>query len=146
MIRFAPLLGVLALAGACATPVAGPNAPAGSATIPTAAIALGDWRSASASSTLQEFSRTITQRYGPGLALTAVIADLRRNDFNCAEPPQGGRGSPPDFVCRHTVTANSCTHTWQVHVFDANGDGRLAESRGLYDRRCGSDGLLGGPG
>jgi hypothetical protein len=94
---------------------------------------------------LRDFEQTVTARYGAGLAISAVASDLRRNDFNCSEPPQSGRGSPPDQVCRRTITASGCTHTWQVHVFDTNGDGRLAETRGLYDRRCGSDGLLGGP-
>jgi len=146
MSRFAPLLGLLVLAAACATPVAGPNAPTGSATIPSTPISLGDWRNGSAAAALQEFQTTITSRYGAGLALSAVGADLRRNDFTCADAAQSDRGSPPDEICRRTISANNCTHTWQVHLFDTRGDGRLAETRGLYDRRCGSDGLLGGPG
>ncbi len=94
---------------------------------------------------MQSFERTISSRYGAGLQLSAVTADLRRNDFTCSAPG-AGRGDPPAQVCRRTVTAEGCTHTWQAHLFDAGGDGQLARTRGLYDRRCGGDGLLGGPG
>jgi hypothetical protein len=141
----------LALAlGACETiPVGGPMAPSGPATIPSSPLELGDWRHASESATLEAFQQTVTSRYGAGLAVTAASADLRRNEFNCgAAPPrtEGGRGDPPAQVCRRTTTSSGCTHTWQVHLFDQGGDGALARTRGLYDRRCGGDGLLGGPG
>jgi hypothetical protein len=32
-----------------------------------------------------------------------------------------------------------------VHLFDTHGDARIARARALYDRRCGREGLLGGP-
>lgn len=133
---------------ACSTVTdGGVSTPTGSATIPSEPIDLGDWRRASAPATLEAFQRTINARYGAGLQLSAVTADLRRNEFNCAVPGAGnGRGDPPAQVCRRTVTLNGCTHTWQAHLFDAGNDGRLARTRGLYDRRCGGDGLLGGPG
>lgn len=95
---------------------------------------------------MQAFQQRITSRYAAGLPLTSVSGDLRRNDFNCAAAPpraEGNRGDPPAQVCRKTTTANGCTHTWQVHLF---GDAALARTRSLYDRRCGGDGLLGGPG
>ncbi|MEZ5994959.1 MAG: hypothetical protein R3C25_04335 [Hyphomonadaceae bacterium] len=134
---------------ACATlPVGGTSTPSGPATIPSSPINLGDWRNASESATLSAFQQTVASRYGAGLQLSAVSADLRRNEFNCGAAParEQGRGDPPAQVCRRTVSASGCTHTWQVHLFDASGDGRLARTRGLYDRRCGGDGLLGGPG
>lgn len=142
-------LAALALLAACATaPVSAPSAPAGGATIPSTPLDLGDWRNASAPATLAAFESNVTSRYGAGLAISAITRDLGAQQFTCAAAPaaEGGRGSPPAQVCRRTVTANSCTHTWQVHLFDENRSGRLARTRGLYDRRCGSDGLLGGPG
>jgi hypothetical protein len=145
--KYVFLLAALALAACTTMPVGGVSTPSGPATIPSGPLALGDWRSASAAATMQQFQSNVASRYGAGLALTAVAGDLRRNEFSCAaNPPSGGPGDPPDQICRRTTTASGCTHTWQVHLFDTNGDGRLARTRGLYDRRCGGDGLLGGPG
>jgi|CXWL01.1.fsa_nt_gi hypothetical protein len=143
----AALLLVVCTVAACATmPVGGVSTPTGSATIPSSPLELGDWRRASAAATLSQFQGNVTGRYGVGLALGAVSSDLRRNEFACAANTEtGGRGDPPDQICRKAVTVSSCTHTWQVHMFDEAGDGRLARTRGLYDRRCGGDGLLGGP-
>ena len=134
------------LLGACET-LPGAAPPPGPATIPAASINLGDWRNASEAATLQAFEQTVASRYGAGLQIAAVSSDLRRNEFNCGAAParaEGNRGDPPAQVCRKTTTANGCTHTWQVHLFGDNG--ALTRPRGLYDRRCGGDGLLGGPG
>lgn len=148
MMRFV-WVGLLALAlSACVTPTSGPGAPSGPSNIPSAPIDLGAWRTASESATLNSFQQLIMARYGAGLALSAVSGDLRRNEFSCGAAPtrtEDGRGDPPAQVCRRTVTNSGCTHTWQVHLFDAGGNGRLARTRPLYDRRCGGDGLLGGP-
>jgi hypothetical protein len=137
---------VFALAACETTGISSPSAPSAPAAIPSAPLELGDWRSASESATLQAFQQNVEGRYSEGLAISAVSADLRRSEFNCgAAPPQDqGRGDPPAQVCRKTATASGCTHTWQVHLFEANG--ALSRTRGLYDRRCGGDGLLGGPG
>jgi hypothetical protein len=146
--KYAPLLALALALAACATsPVGGVSAPSGPSTIPSSPLDLGDWRRASAAQTLSAFQGNVTGRYGAGIALSAVSADLRRNEFNCAPGVReaGGRGDPPDQVCRRTTTVSGCTHTWQVHIFDEGGDGQLARTRGLYDRRCGGDGLLGGP-
>ncbi len=136
------------LLGACETlPVGGVTEPTGPSTIPSTPINLGDWRDASEAATLQSFQQGVTSRYGAGMQIASVSADLRRNEFNCGAAParaEGNRGDPPAQVCRKTTAANGCTHTWQVHLF--GDDGALARTRGLYDRRCGSDGLLGGPG
>ena len=94
---------------------------------------------------LNGFQQEIAHRYGAGLPLADVTADLRRAQFNCASNHDAHRGDPPAQICRKTVTEAGCTHTWQVHLFDAAGDARLVRTRGLYDRRCGGDGLLGGP-
>lgn len=135
------------LLGACETlPIGATPSPVGPATIPAAPVSLGDWRNATEAATLQAFQEGVTSRYAAGLPISSASGDLRRNDFNCsAAPPraEGNRGDPPAQVCRKTTTANGCTHTWQVHLF---GDEALARTRGLYDRRCGGDGLLGGPG
>ena len=140
------LIAALALAACATMPVGGVSTPSGPGTIPSTPVSLGDWRSANAAATLQSFQTGIASRYGAGLQLSAVSADLRRNEFTCAAPRAGSGGNPPAQVCRRTITQQGCTHTWQAHLFDANGDGRLAQTRGLYDRRCGGDGLLGGPG
>lgn len=136
------------LLGACETlPTNGGTPPSGPAAIPSAPLSLGDWRNASESATLEAFQQEVASRYAQGLQVAAASNDLRRNEFNCgAAPPraEGNRGDPPAQVCRKTTTANGCTHTWQVHLFAA--DGVLDRPRGLYDRRCGGDGLLGGPG
>lgn len=141
------VLASLVLLAACATAEIGaPPPPSGGASIPATPLDLGDWRNASAPATLAAFERTVAARYGAGLAISAVAGDLRAQEFTCGAAPraEGGRGAPPAQVCRRTVTANNCTHTWQVHLFGETGS--LAHTRGLYDRRCGNDGLLGGPG
>ena len=145
--KFATLILALSLSACATLPVTGTSTPTGAATIPATQISLGDWRSASAVAIVQSFEREVSGRYRVGLALSAVGADLRRNEFACATNREtGGRGDPPDQICRKTVTAESCTHTWQVHLYDANGNAALTRTRALYDRRCGGDGLLGGPG
>lgn len=139
-------LSLLLALGACETLPTSVGTPSGPAAIPSTPVNLGDWRNATEAGTLETFQQGIASRYGAGLEISAVSADLRRNEFNCgAAPPRlaDNRGNPPAQVCRKTTTANGCTHTWQVHLF---GDAALSRTRGLYDRRCGNDGLLGGPG
>lgn len=138
----------LVMLGACATmPVGGTSAPEGAGALPSTPLALGDYRSMSEAATLDAFQQAIASRYASGIAISAAQGDLEHNEFRCGASPgtDAGRGDPPAEVCRRTITANNCTHTWQVHLFDQHGDGRLARTRGLYDRRCGGDGLLGGP-
>lgn len=142
-------IAALAALAACTTAaVTSPSPPAGSSTIPTAPLDLGDWRIATPPATLSAFEANVAARYGAGVRVSDASADLRRQEFNCASAPSAadGRGAPPAQICRRTFTADNCTHTWQVHVFDEAGTGRVARTRGLYDRRCGNDGLLGGPG
>lgn len=141
---------VLALsAAACSTPIAGTTTPTGASQIPSGAIDLGNWRASSERATHSVFQRGVTARYASGAAINTVAADLRRNQFTCRPPAADladNRAVPPVQVCRRTVTAAGCTHTWQVHLFDNMNDRRLARTRALYDRRCGGEGLLGGPG
>ncbi len=132
------------LASACATlPTAGPST-SPTAGIPSGPLALGDYRNAQPAQVLSGFEREVASRYAPGVALPAAIADLRGQQFNCAAPPAASRGDPPAQVCRRTIAANGCTYTWQAHLFEESA--RVARTRGLFDRRCGADGLLGGPG
>lgn len=114
---------------------------------PGGALDFGDWRNAAPAATLSQFQNTMSGRYSVGSPVSAAVADLRRNTFTCAENNDTtGRGAPPDEICRKTLTAETCTGTWQVHFFDTHGDGRIARVRALFDRRCGREGLLGGPG
>jgi hypothetical protein len=107
---------------------------------------LGDWRHVTPAAELSQFQTLVAARYQAGAPLSAAVADLRRNDFACAvNVDPNSRGDPPTQICRKTLTAENCTATWQVHVYDTHGDGRLARTRALYDRRCGNEGLLGGP-
>jgi len=110
-------------------------------------VEFGDYLNASEDATLSAFRRGVTGRYTAGMSLDAVADDLGRNDFNCGPPPpalEQARAEPPARVCRRTVTEAGCTHTWQVHLYARVEV--LERTRGLYDRRCGNEGLLGGPG
>lgn len=144
----AALILLIVLTACASMSNSGLETPSGPMTVPSTALDLGDWRTASAEQTLAVFENNVASRYGAGLPVSAASADLRRQDFNCgpAPPADNGRGAPPAQVCRRTLAASACTHTWQVHLFDEANNGRLARTRGLYDRRCGGDGLLGGPG
>ncbi len=145
--KYAPILVAALLLAACETlPTASPPPVQGAHF--EGDLDLGDWRTANEAATLSAFQQNVTNRYAAGIAISDATADLRRTEFNCGDaPPQDqGRGDPPAQVCRRTVTLNGCTHTWQVHLFDQNNDERLVRTRGLYDRRCGNEGLLGGPG
>lgn len=140
------LAAALALfASACATlPISGPGAGA-PPSIPSGPLSLGDYRNGSPGAVLSGFEREITSRYAPGVLLAAAATDLRAQQFTCAAPSRASRGDPPAQICRRTLTANGCTYTWQAHLFAGEAD-RVGRARGLYDRRCGGDGLLGGPG
>jgi hypothetical protein len=120
------------------------TAPPRAAVMPTAPLELGDL-STGALAIERRFSNVVANRYPAGAALPAIEADLRRSGFACA-PPASRRGDPPAKACRRMVRAQGCGHTFQVHLFDQGRNGRLARVRALYDRQCGGDGLLGGPG
>lgn len=146
--KYAPVLVAALLLAACETlPAAMPAAPEAGARF-EGDLSLGEWRTSNEAATLAAFQQNVSDRFAAGIAVSDAAADLRRSEFNCGDaPPQDqGRGDPPAQVCRRTVTLNGCTHTWQVHLFDENNDERLVRTRGLYDRRCGNEGLLGGPG
>ena len=144
--KYAPILASALLLAACETlPAPTPSTEASAARF-EGDIDLGEWRTADEAATLSAFQHNVTNRYGAGIAISDAAADLRRTEFSCGDaPPQDqGRGSPPAQVCRRTITLNGCTHTWQVHLFGA--EEHIASTRSLYDRRCGNEGLLGGPG
>jgi hypothetical protein len=143
--RFAPALAAALFCAACAvTPAVAPG-PSAPDAIPSTPFDLGgNWQSASVGATLERFRNGVARRYSAGLDLRAVAADLRQNDFNCRNERNAGAEAPTQ-VCRKTETVSDCTHTWQVHLYDSSGDNVLARARPLYDRRCGGDGLLGGP-
>lgn len=139
------ILVMLVFLGACETVQTTSEAAAG---IPSAPIELGEWRTGAPDVTLQGFQTQIAARYNEGAPASAVLADLRRNEFACGDNTiaRNGRGNPPDQICRKTATADDCTHTWQVQLFES--DAHLTRARALYDRRCGTgwNSLLGSPG
>jgi hypothetical protein len=137
--------GLLLAACAAMPPAATPTEPGAVAIAPGPLDLGGEWRRASVGDVASRFERSVTARYGAGLTITQASGDLRANAFRCSAPQESDRGAPPDQVCSHTETAGDCTHTWQVHLFKGDNDA-LARTRALYDRRCGGDGLLGGPG
>lgn len=136
-------LGLALLVSGCETMSQSAPSAAGA---PSTALDLGDWRNAAPAATLTQFESAVASRYAAGSSVSDAAADLRRNDFTCAaNNDTSGRGDPPAQICRKTVTADTCTGTWQVHLFDTSGDGRIARARALFDKRCGREGLLGGP-
>jgi hypothetical protein len=136
-------LGLALLVSGCETMSQSAPSAAGA---PSTALDLGDWRNAAPAATLTQFENAVASRYAAGSSVSDAAADLRRNDFTCAaNNDTSGRGDPPAQICRKTVTADTCTGTWQVHLFDTSGDGRIARARALFDKRCGREGLLGGP-
>jgi hypothetical protein len=122
-----------------------PTAPTGAA-IPNEPIDLGSYALMDPDAVIRRFRGEIGRRYGPGLTLASVGADLKKNKFSCAASAVAGSGDPPDQVCRRSIKVEGCAHTFQVHLFDDKGQGQLARVRSLYDRTCAEDGLLGGPG
>lgn len=104
----------------------------------------GDFRRGPDPSVLQRFSAHVARRWAPGSPIATAVADMRGQGFVCA--PGSGRGNdPPDQACRRTVAEGECTYIWQVFVFDDAGAVRVSRVRALYNRRCGRDGLAGGP-
>src|SRR5262245_40192534 len=117
---FVPLVATLLISACATTPVSAPVGPSGSTTIPAGAIDFGDWRHSDANAVMTQFGEAVSNRYSLGMQIAAVAADLRRNQFNCAaNVDTTNRGNPPAHVCRKTVVDSGCTHTWQVHLFDA---------------------------
>lgn len=151
MMRLIALGAVAFLLAACAT--AGPStqtsAPA-AATAPRAAtgltgpVDLGDWRRGDANAILQRFSGHVLRRWPAGQPISTAVADLRSQGFSCAAP-RGQGGDPPDQSCRLTRTEAGCTYIWTVSLYDDAGATRLSRVRPLFDKRCGRDGLAGGP-
>jgi len=143
MKRFAPLIALIALA-ACETMPTPGVAPSVTAPMVGELDLGGAWRTQAPAPSLEAFSRVVASRYGPGTPTPRVLADLQHASFACTENhDSSGRGAPPTQICRRTEVANGCTNTWQVHLF---GTQALTRARALYDRRCGGDALLGGPG
>ncbi|MFZ4071761.1 MAG: hypothetical protein ACOYJ6_16855 [Caulobacterales bacterium] len=147
---------VLAIAGlaACASlpqPPAGPPKPSPSQAtaprgdvIPDSPIDLGPYGAGEQRAVAGRFARGISNRYSPDMAFALVLADLRKNAFQCFVAGQGS-GDPPRQVCRKTVRLASCEHIFQVHLYDTGGNQKLARTRALYDRLCGGEELLGAP-
>ncbi|MET0183611.1 MAG: hypothetical protein ABW199_12075 [Caulobacterales bacterium] len=130
------LAGLMVLAACQTVPV--------STSAPGRPIDLAPYQRGSAERAESSFSNMIASRYGAGTPLNRATSDMAANRFSCATPPRGGRGEPPDRLCRRVVQEAGCTHTWQVMLYDTSG--QISRARGGYDRVCsaGDDGLLGG--
>lgn len=130
-------LAALALAAATACAPVGPAAPGPLGAEAGAALALGDVRE-DAASLARRFAASAATRYGAGTDIAGAAAELSRQNFVCA-PPRATIGEPPAQICRRRLDAGGCAHTWQVFFYPDR------PARGLYDRACGPDALLGGP-
>ena len=135
---------VVALAACAAGRPIGAMAPTGPGRIADGKIDLGDWARGSQDSVARRFAETIAARYGSGVPIAAAAADLRSNQFNCAANAER-RGDPPDMSCRRTISGAGCINTWQVHLYNDRGAQGLSRTRGLYDKTCSRDQLLGAP-
>ncbi len=141
-----PLILGLAMAAlaSCASVTSPSTTPTGIGR-PTGSVDFGDFRRGAPDAVSRRFGTEIASRYASGAALSAVQSDLVRNGFQCRDAAPGGRGDPPDRVCRRSVSDSGCTHTWQVLLYDDRAAANLTRTRGTYDRACGGDdGLLGG--
>ncbi|MBL8550395.1 MAG: hypothetical protein JNJ73_10445 [Hyphomonadaceae bacterium] len=136
------LFAALALASCAARPI-GATAPTGAGRIAEGRLDLGEWTRGSQDATARRFAQTIAARYGAGVPLQAAAADLRENQFSCA-PNRERRGDPPDMICRRTIQGAGCINTWQVHLYSDAGSQGLTRTRGLFDKSCSRDELLGG--
>jgi hypothetical protein len=145
------ILGLAACAEMPKPPVVGPpkpppsqaTAPRGD-TIPDTPIDLGPYGVGQKEAVAGRFARGISNRYPPNMAFATVLADLRKNAFQCFAAAQTG-GDPPRQVCRKSLRLADCEHTFQVHLYDTAGNLKLARTRAIYDRMCGGEELLGAP-
>jgi len=108
------------------------------------ALRLGDWRGGETGAVAQEFAAAVESRYGQGVGLADAREDIARAGFRCASEAGAGAGAAA-LACRREETQRGCRHAWNVYLFTAQGQ-TLSRARGLYDRRCGDEDLLGGPG
>jgi len=120
------------------------------ASMPKTPIAVADLIRDDSGAAGGRFAAQMLARYPAGAPLSVVQADLTANSFACTPPPPpvrgAPRGDPPVRICRREIRAADCKIGLQVHLFSGAPAGRLGRLRALYDRRCGADGLLGGPG
>jgi hypothetical protein len=133
----AAVMAVALVSAACTTTSGGGSTIGG----PKGDLPLGE-TSAAESKLAADFAATVNARYTKGMPLNAATADLEKHKFNCGKPNSTG-GDPPAQVCRRPMKANGCDHTWQVHLFTEAGQAAVSRARGLYDRACGADDLLG---
>jgi hypothetical protein len=152
MKRIAPLLIAATCLAACETlaPAPASHAPPPRAVEPlgggglTGAIDLGDWRRLPEAAVAQRFSAHINRRWAMGAALASVGADLAGQGFAC-DRLRLRRAEGPAQSCTLRRAEAGCTHIWTVALYDEPAGPRLQRVRSLYDRRCGRDGLAGGP-
>src|SRR4051794_16256194 len=91
-------LSLALLVSACETMSGGGGAPSGAENA-GGGFDLGDWRNTAPADTLSQFQTTIAARYSVGSPLSGATADLRRNDFNCAQNTDSShRGTPPTQI------------------------------------------------
>ncbi len=132
-VRLAAAILGLALA-ACASVSTPTGAPSGTDAGP--ALALGDVGD-DPQRLAQRFGPSVERRYPIGMSTTDAVKDLQSQGFVCARP-KAAAGDPPLQTCRRRLDANNCKHTWQVFLY------KDRSARGLYDRACAGDELLGG--
>lgn len=150
----------LAALSACVTsPIAPPVATRPTAPVVTAppvasapavviagTLGLGDWSAGRPGQVSQQFASSVQRRYPTGQVVAAAVEDLGQNGFTCGAVAAGALTDLPSQSCRRSFRNADCSHIWLVRLYQERGTQRLSRSEGTYERACGGDGLLGGPG
>src|SRR5450432_2134753 len=115
--RFVLALVSASVLAACSTSGLAPASLANGVGAPKGEVPLGDYGALEEARIGADFSTTVAARYQKGLAMKLAVGDLDRSKFTCGPPAKSKAvGDPPSAVCRRSIGAGACTHTWQVHL------------------------------
>lgn len=106
---------------------------------PKVLITRGDWRAVGREAAARDFTTSLQRAVPTGQPLATARATIEASGFSCVKPASGFALS-----CRLLAQETKCAHVWRV-LINAERD-QVTRARGLYERTCGEDGLLGGPG
>ena len=126
--------------------VTAPPVTSAPAVIIAGTLGLGAWSAGRPGQVSQQFATSVQRRYPAGQVVAAAVEDLGQNGFTCGAVAAGALTDLPTQSCRRSFRDAGCSHIWLVRLFQERGSQRLSRSEGTYERACGGDGLLGGPG